>query len=115
MSAEPVEPGGEWADSCPATDGVAEIIPVEQARSASMLPLVILFQQAWELAHATDLSLDRLEHAAEASALAEAVWHLLAEAGDAEGEARWMVRLSEARHWCAVVHDALTCQEDGER
>jgi hypothetical protein len=89
-----------------------DIAPVERAKSASMLPLVILFQQAWELAHATDLSLDRLEHAAKASALAEAVWHLLAEAGDAEGEARWMIRLSEARHWCAVVHDALANEEE---
>ncbi|MGH7217348.1 MAG: hypothetical protein ACREIG_08945, partial [Nitrospiraceae bacterium] len=63
---------------------------------------------------ATELSLGRLEHAAEAAALAEAVLHLLAEADDQAGHARWAVRLSEARHWCTVVHDALTCREARE-
>jgi hypothetical protein len=85
---------------------------VETAKSASMLPLIILFQRAWELAHSVQTSLARLEHAAEAAALADAVAHLLADAGDQEGYERWSVRLSEARHWCAVVHDALTIQEE---
>jgi hypothetical protein len=93
---------------------VGDVVPVEVTRSASMLPLVILFQRAWELAHSTELSLRRLEHAAEAVALAEAVWHLLADAGDEKGQQRWAVRLSEARHWGAVVHDALTVQEEKE-
>ena len=76
-----------------------------------MLPLVILYQRAWDLAQHTDLSLSRLQHAAEAVTLADAVWHLLAEAGDEDGLERWAVRLSEARHWCAAVHDALTYEE----
>lgn len=89
------------------TSGVA-------ARSTSIVPLIVLFQRAWELAHSTETSLGRLEHAAEAAALAEVMVHLLAEAGDQEGQARWAVRLSEARHWCAAVHDALSAHEETE-
>lgn len=96
------------------TNGAVEVVPAEITRSASMLPLMILFQRAWELAHSTPLSLSRLEHAAEAAALADAVWHLLADAGDEDGLKRWTVRLSEARHWCAAVHDALTYEEEKE-
>lgn len=94
--------------------GAVKIVPAEITRSASMLPLIILFQRAWELAHSTQLSLSRLEHAAEAAALADAVWHLLADAGDEDGLERWAIRLSEARHWCAAVHDALTYEEENE-
>ncbi len=92
----------------------AEIASNLAPRSTSIVPLIVLFQRAWELARVTELSLRRLEHAAEAAALAEAMRHLLAEAGDQEGQARWTVRLSEARHWCAVVHDALIEQEEKE-
>jgi hypothetical protein len=112
MSEERVESGGVPEGSRPEAGKGIEILPVERVKSASMLPLIILFHRASELARSIELSLGRLEHAAEAAALAEAVRHLLAEAGDEEGEARWMVRLSEARHWCAVVHDALTCREE---
>lgn len=91
-----------------------DIGPVERAKSASMLPLIILFQRAWELAQSRDLSLARLEHAAEAAALADAVAHLLADAGDEDGYQRWTIRLSEARQWCAAVHDALACREERE-
>lgn len=91
-----------------AADGIVDVVPVEVAKSASMLPLIILFQRAWESANRTELSLDRLEHAAAAVALADATWHLLSEAGDEEGRDRWAVRLSEARHWCAAVRDGLT-------
>lgn len=97
-----------------AAEGTTEMVPVEEPRTASMLPLVVLYQRAWELAQTTELSLGRLARAAEASALADAVLHLLAEAGDREGHARWTVRLSEAKHWCAVVHDALTEREEME-
>lgn len=98
----------------PVTRHVFESGPVEAAKSATMLPLVILFQRAWELAHSVPMPLDRLVHAAEAVALADAVAHLLAEAGDHEGCGRWAVRLSEARHWCAVVQDALAFQDEDE-
>lgn len=87
-------------------EGAAEIAPRMDPRSTSIVPLIVLFQRAWELAHSTEMSLARLEHAAEAGALAEA--------GDEEGQARWAVRLSEVRHWCAVVHDALSAQEEKE-
>jgi len=83
-----------------------------EARTASMLPLVILYQLAWDLAQHTDLSLSRLQHAAEAVALADAVLYLLADAGDQEGHDRWTVRFSEARHWCEVVRDSLTEREE---
>ncbi len=89
-----------------------EIEPGAAPRSASIMPLIVLYQQAWELAHSAEPSLSRFERAAEAVALSEAVVHLLAEAGDEEGHQRWSVRLSEARHWCAVVRDALAEQEE---
>ena len=79
-----------------------------------MLPLIVLFQQAWELAHQADVSLYRLERAAEAGALANAILHLLADAQDLEGQERWAVRVSEAKQWCAAVHDALACEEEQE-
>jgi hypothetical protein len=90
------------------SEGAVGIEPVGPPRSASILPLIVLYQRAWELAHYTEQSLGRLAHAAEAAALADAVLHLLAEAGDGKGYVRWAVRVSEARHWCVVVHDALT-------
>jgi hypothetical protein len=95
-----------------AGEGAAEIAPGVAARSTSIVPLIVLFQRAWELAQSTEMSLGRLEYAAEAAALAEAMLHLLAEAGDQEGQARWAVRLSEVRHWCAAVHDALSAHEE---
>lgn len=85
-----------------ADDGAVEIEPVDAPRPASMLPLIVLYQRAWELAQTTELSLGRLEHAAEAASLADAVLHLLADAGDEEGHAWWVVRVSEARHWCVA-------------
>lgn len=97
-----------------AGEGAAEMASGVAARSTSILPLIVLFQRAWELAQSTEASLGRLVHAAEAAALAEAMVHLLAEAGDQEGQARWAVRLSEARHWCAAVQDALSAQEEKE-
>jgi hypothetical protein len=90
-------------------EGDITVESIEAPKSASLLPLLVLYQRAWDLAHATELSLSRLEHAAEAAALADAVAHLLADAGDEEGYERWTIRLSEARHWCAAVHDALAC------
>ncbi|MEW6248432.1 MAG: hypothetical protein AB1555_17240 [Nitrospirota bacterium] len=80
-------------------------------KTASILPLLVLYQRAWELTQSSELSLARLAHAAEAAALADAVCHLLAEAGDEAGHVRWAARLSEARHWVGVIHDALSHQE----
>lgn len=97
-----------------AGEGAVEMVSGAAARSSSIVPLIVLFQRAWELAQSTEMSLGCLEHAAEAAALAEAMVHLLAEAGDQEGHARWAVRLSEARHWCVAVHDALSAQEEKE-
>ena len=77
-------------------------------RSASFGPLLLLYQQAWEWAQRMDLSLEQLQRTAEAAALADAIRHLLAEAGDLEGQERWTVRLSEAKQWLAAVHDGLT-------
>ena len=77
-------------------------------RSASLAPLLVLYQQAWEWAQRMDLSLEQLQRTAEAAALADAIRHLLAEAGDHEGRERWAVRLSEAKQWLAAVHDGLT-------
>jgi hypothetical protein len=74
---------------------------------------LVLYQQAWELAQQGEISLERLEHAAEASALARAVSYLLAEAGDVAEQERWIVRSSEARHLVAVIRDALI-QPQGE-
>ena len=98
----------------PAAEGAVEVPPIDEPRSASMLPLIVLYQRAWDLAQTTELSLGRLERAAEAVGLADAILHLLAEAGDRDGHARWVVRASEARHWCAVVHDALAIREEQE-
>lgn len=76
--------------------------------SSSIIPLLVLYQQAWEWAQRLDLSLEQLQRTAEAAALADAIRHLLAEAGDLEGQERWTVRLSEAKQWLAAVHDGLT-------
>ena len=46
-------------------------------------------------------------HSAEAAALADAIRHLLDEAGDEEGSTRWTARCSEARHLGVVLQDAL--------
>lgn len=81
-------------------------------RSASLAPLLVLYQRAWEWAQRTDLSLEQLQRAAEAAALADAISHLLAEAGDPAGHERWTVRLSEAQQWLAAVHDGLTQSEN---
>ena len=108
----------EEFDTCrqqPAAHDALESRPVEVAKSASMLPLVILFQRAWELTRSVPTSPDQLVHAAEAAALADAIAHLLADAGDDEGYKRWAVRLSETRHWCAVVQDALAFQDEDEK
>jgi hypothetical protein len=86
----------------------------DREKSASLLPLLLLYQRAWERAHETEPSLGCLEQAAEAAALADAIRHLLVEAGEVQGEARWAVRLSEARHWCSVVRDAVTFREELE-
>lgn len=80
-------------------------------RSASLAPLVVLYRRAWEWAQRMDLSLEQLQRTAEAAAFADAIRHLLAEAGDLEGQARWMVRLSEAKQWLIAVHDGLTQSE----
>jgi hypothetical protein len=81
-------------------------------RSASLAPLLVLYQQAWERAQRIELSLEQLQRAAEAATLADAISHLLAEAGDLDGYKRWMVRLSEAKQWLAAVHDGLTQSKD---
>lgn len=106
----------EWerAGNRPPETGSAEVGTAEERKSATMLPLIILFQRAWELAQGTDVSLARLEQAAGATALASAILHLLADAGDEEGQVRWSIRLSEARQWCAAIHDALTFHEEQE-
>lgn len=80
---------------------------VRDGRTASMLPLVVLYQRAWDLAQAAEVSFAGLMHSAEAAALADAIRHLLDEVGDQEGNTRWSVRLSEARHLSAVLQDAL--------
>ncbi|CAI4032633.1 hypothetical protein DNFV4_03063 [Nitrospira tepida] len=80
-------------------------------RSASIVPLLVLYQQAWNLAQQGEVSLEQLEHAAEASALARAVSCLLAEVGDPVEQTRWAVRSSEAGHLMAVIRDALTQSE----
>lgn len=76
--------------------------------SASIVRLLVLYRQAWEWAQRMDLSLEQLQRTAEAAALADAIRHLLAEAGDLEGHERWTVRLSEAKQWLAAIHDGLT-------
>lgn len=81
-------------------------------RSASLAPLLVLYQQAWEWAQRMDLSLEQLQRTAEAAALADAIRHLLAEAGDLEGRERWAVRLSETKQWLAAVHDGLGQSKD---
>ena len=83
----------------------------DRPRSASIVPLLVLYQQAWGMAQQGELSLERLEHAAEASALARAMSYLLAEAGDTAERARWEARNSEAMHLVAVIRDALTQSE----
>ncbi|MDZ4853526.1 MAG: hypothetical protein SGJ26_01460 [Nitrospirota bacterium] len=85
---------------------------VTVSRSASLAPLLVLYQQAWECAQRMNLSLEQLQRAAEAALLAGVISHLLAVAGDLAGHERWMVRLSEARQWLAAVHDGLTQSED---
>lgn len=96
---------GEWALDMP---------QVGDGRTASMLPLVVLYQRAWDLAQAEEVSLACLVHSAEAAALADAIRHLLDEVGDQEGSTRWSVRLSEARHLSAVLQDALTEGREAE-
>jgi hypothetical protein len=105
---------GEYGgmDDQQASEKSVEVVPAEVTKSASMLPLIVLFQRAWESAQRAELSLGQLRYAAEAVALADAVAHLLADAGDDEGYQRWTIRLSEARQWCAAVHDALAGQEE---
>ena len=80
---------------------------IGDGRTASMLPLVVLYQRAWDLARAEEVSLACLVHSAEAAALADAIRHLLDEVGDREGNIRWTVRFSEARHLSVALQDAL--------
>ncbi len=87
---------------------------IRDGRTASMLPLVVLYQRAWDLAQAAEASFAGLIHSAEAAALADAIRHLLDEVGDREGITRWSVRLSEARHLSAVLQDALAEGRDSE-
>ena len=82
------------------------------SRSASLVPLLVLYQQAWECAQRMDLSLEQFQRAAEAALLAGVISHLLAVVGDLTGHERWTVRLSEAKQWLAAVHDGLTQSED---
>ena len=96
---------GEWALDMP---------QVGDGRTASMLPLVVLYQRAWDLAQAAEVSFAGLMHSAEAAALADAIRHLLDDVGDREGSTRWSVRFSEARHLSAVLQDALTEGKDTE-
>ncbi|GMV49533.1 MAG: hypothetical protein NBKEAIPA_02110 [Nitrospirae bacterium] len=74
----------------------------------------MLYQRAWDLAQAAEVSFAGLMHSAEAAALADAIRHLLDEVGDREGSTRWSVRFSEARHLSAVLQDALTEGKDTE-
>lgn len=92
----------------PNADRYPEKQAVAVCRSSSIVPLLVLYQQSWEWAQRMDLSLEQLQRTAEAAALADAICHLLAEAGDLEGHKRWVVRLSEAKQWLAAVHDGLT-------
>ncbi len=85
---------------------------VRDGRTASMLPLVVLYQRAWDLAQAAEVSFVGLMHSAEAVAMADAVRHLLDDVGDREGSIRWSVRFSEARHLSAVLQDALAEGKD---
>ncbi|HMZ53957.1 MAG TPA: hypothetical protein PKV55_11330 [Nitrospira sp.] len=87
---------------------------IREGRTASMLPLVVLYQRAWDLAQAAEVSFGSLMHSAEAAALADAIRHLLDEVGDQEGSVRWSVRFSEARHLSAVLQDALAEGRDTE-
>ncbi len=87
---------------------------IGDGRTASMLPLVVLYQRAWDLAHAEEVSLACLVHSAEAAALADAIRHLLDEVGDREGSIRWTVRFSEARHLSVALRDALTEGREAE-
>ncbi|MCK6492696.1 hypothetical protein FBQ96_16030 [Nitrospirales bacterium NOB] len=73
-----------------------------------------MYQRAWDLAQAAEVSFAGLMHSAEAAALADAIRHLLDEVGDREGSTRWSVRFSEARHLSAVLQDALTEGKDTE-
>lgn len=87
---------------------------IRDGRTASMLPMVVLYQRAWDLAQAEEVSLACLVHSAEAAALADAIRHLLDEVGDREGSIRWTVRFSEARHLSVALQDALTEGREGE-
>jgi len=87
---------------------------IGDGRTASMLPLVVLYQRAWDLAHVEEVSLACLVHSAEAAALADAIRHLLDEVGDREGNIRWTVRFSEARHLSVALQDALTEGREAE-
>lgn len=87
---------------------------IRDGRTASMLPLVVLYQRAWDLAQAAEVSFAGLMHSAEAAALADAIRQLLEEVGDRGGSTRWSVRFSEARHLSAVLQDALTEGKDTE-
>lgn len=83
------------------------------AKSASIEPLVAIYCQAWDLAQADGVLLQRLEHAAEALALSRAIAALGEEAVGGSASLRWGVKVSEAQHLVMVVRDALTHCEEG--
>ncbi len=83
-------------------------------KSASMVPLLVLYHQAWELAQQEMITFERLEWAAQAVALSKAIAALVEEVGDEAYQVRWSVRVSEAEHWLCVVRDALTSVEEKE-
>lgn len=82
--------------------------------SASILPLLVLHRQAWDLAQADGVLLERLEHAVEALALSRAIAALVEEAVGGSAGLRWAVKVSEAEHLLMVVRDALM-HSDEER
>lgn len=113
MNAEENQPDGLPRERSAASEETSLMMAggLDRPRSASIVSLLVLYQRAWDLAQRGKLSLERLEHAAEASALARAVSYLLAEAGDLAERTRWEVRSSEAGHLVAVIRDALTQSE----
>ncbi|MFO0773183.1 MAG: hypothetical protein U0172_00785 [Nitrospiraceae bacterium] len=76
-------------------------------RSASLMPVLILFHRAFDLAHTEPVSLKRLEFAAQALALADAIRHLVDDAGDESMAERWSIKTSETAHLLDTIRDAL--------
>lgn len=68
------------------TTGPVQVTSTE--KSASIVPLLMLHRQAWDLAQTNGVLLERLEYAAEALALSRAIAALVEEAADEAARVR---------------------------